>query len=588
MNVYFSLFVLSVCLTTALSGTHPDGVSKVSREQDALGNYKFSYAVSNPEGEHFREEGTDHLGRVIGSYGLSRVDGTHRVVDYVADKNGFRAEVRSNEPGVISAESADASISKLHGDLPLSVAATSVEDSESPYGTRLNADSSRVSYTNEADKSSDKEQLGNMQREIRQRNYEDYRPKNPVAYYPSGTLDTARPLESPTRSSPNAPSRSQIQNPSGESRPLDVYLPPIDPHTAARRPSYFIPRERVSDQSPYSTTSRRPFIPPYGGFDDDPPSVIRRPGVSMSTIHGGLGSDDFDSTSTSTPTYGAGRYPADDTRFSREFINPHFPSRSNFPPLPRLPGGLLSPPPRRMPGPIFRPPSYNTRLSPPNFVLRAVPIPNGIQAVRVDPETGRVYDRLMYPLYLKDGQPVYDKNVLLHNDDVSDDAVIRNHDPGYFDIAFQRRPPFRSIRNTAFDAYDDFGNVTRRFNQTFDPQALSVPTARDLEWIRRQLSQVEGFDRNRYSNPSYFRNAQFENNEYPLFNDFDDSVDENPDSEEDLYPQIRNSERSFSRDPRLIDRLSPEDTKEIASKSESIIDSKSSETNPKPTIVEKS
>lgn len=370
-----------------------------------------------------------------------------------------------------------------------------------------------------------------------------------------------------------------------------MYLPPINPHTAGRRPPYFTSRERSLEPSAYTSTSRRPYTPPYGGFDDDPLPVDRRPGVSMSTIHGGLGRDDFESPISATPSYGAGRYPSDGSPLSRDFISPHFPPRSNFPPLPRLPGGSLSVPPRRVPGTVFRPPSYNVGLNPANFVLRAVPIPNGIQAVRVDPETGRVYDRLIYPLYIRDGQPVYDRNAILHNDDNSDDAVIRNHDPSYFDIAFQRRPLFRSIRNPSLDLDDDFRNTTRRFNQSFDPLTLSIPTARDLEWIRRRLPQVEGFDRNHYQNPSVYRNTQFENNEYPLFNDFDDSRGENLGNEEvnSRYGNSDYFDDSFAREPRFFDRLTPEDTKEIASKSDSeVTDVKTSETNPKASVSEKS
>lgn len=546
----------------------------------------------------------------------------------MADHGGFRAAVRSNEPGVISSEPADAPISKSHSHLPLSVAATSIDTSASSYGTRLKTDSSsRVSYANDDDDSSpQQERLGSAQEEIRQSSYDDYRPRNPVAYYPSGAADSATPLKPslraasglpsrsqslnpaayypsgaaqsspplkpPLRAASEVPSRSQSPNPSEETRPLDVYLPPIDPHTVVRRPSFLIPRERISDQSPYTTSSRRPFIPPYGGFDDDPVPVPRRPEISMSTIHGGLGRNDFESTQTSSPSYGAGRYPSDDSSLSRDFITSRFPQRSNFPPLPRLPGGLLSSPPRRIPGPVFEPPSYDTRVSSPNFVLRAIPIPNGIQAVRVDPETGRVYEKLIYPLFLKEGQPVYDKNILLHNDDASDDAFFRNHDLDHFDIPYRRRPSYqRSIRNPALDESDSYGNITRRFNRTLDPLALSIPTARDMEWVRRQLSQVEGYGRDRNSDPSVFRNTQFDNNEFPLFNDFDDSPDENLDSEERHYSRNRDSElsgRSFSRDPRLVDRLTPEDTKEIVSKSENVAaDFKSSETNPEPSVVKK-
>lgn len=40
------------------------------------------------------------MGNKIGSYGLRIGDGRVRVVNYVADQNGFRADVLSNEPGI--------------------------------------------------------------------------------------------------------------------------------------------------------------------------------------------------------------------------------------------------------------------------------------------------------------------------------------------------------------------------------------------------------------------------------------------------------------------------------------------------------
>ncbi|XP_071036451.1 pro-resilin-like [Parasteatoda tepidariorum] len=60
--------------------------------------YKFGYSVKDHHGEQHREEfGTgDH---VTGSYGFTDARGVHRQVNYVADHGGFRAEVKTNEPG---------------------------------------------------------------------------------------------------------------------------------------------------------------------------------------------------------------------------------------------------------------------------------------------------------------------------------------------------------------------------------------------------------------------------------------------------------------------------------------------------------
>lgn len=36
-----------------------------------------------------------------GSYGYTDAWGLYRIVDYVADANGFRATIRTNEPGLV-------------------------------------------------------------------------------------------------------------------------------------------------------------------------------------------------------------------------------------------------------------------------------------------------------------------------------------------------------------------------------------------------------------------------------------------------------------------------------------------------------
>jgi len=54
---------------------------------------------------HRKEESDGHV--VRGSYGYTDALGLYRHVDYVADHNGFRANIRSNEPSMTNAASAD-------------------------------------------------------------------------------------------------------------------------------------------------------------------------------------------------------------------------------------------------------------------------------------------------------------------------------------------------------------------------------------------------------------------------------------------------------------------------------------------------
>ncbi|CAG2101264.1 unnamed protein product [Medioppia subpectinata] len=50
--------------------------------------------------EQYRRESGDTQGVVRGSYGYTDANGLHRIVDYVADDDGFRATIRTNEPGL--------------------------------------------------------------------------------------------------------------------------------------------------------------------------------------------------------------------------------------------------------------------------------------------------------------------------------------------------------------------------------------------------------------------------------------------------------------------------------------------------------
>ncbi|GFY77382.1 cuticle protein 16.8 [Trichonephila inaurata madagascariensis] len=61
--------------------------------------YKFGYSVKDHHGEQHREEAGNGAGGVVGSYGFTDARGIARRVKYVADHAGFRAQVKTNEPG---------------------------------------------------------------------------------------------------------------------------------------------------------------------------------------------------------------------------------------------------------------------------------------------------------------------------------------------------------------------------------------------------------------------------------------------------------------------------------------------------------
>lgn len=68
--------------------------------------YKFGYEVKDHESSQYRHEEGDGHGQVKGSYGYVDHKGIHRHVDYIADHHGFRANIKTNEPGTANQDPA--------------------------------------------------------------------------------------------------------------------------------------------------------------------------------------------------------------------------------------------------------------------------------------------------------------------------------------------------------------------------------------------------------------------------------------------------------------------------------------------------
>lgn len=54
--------------------------------------------------KQWRQEHSSKPMEVHGSYGYHDVNGVYREVTYVADKDGFRAKIKTNEPGMLTAK----------------------------------------------------------------------------------------------------------------------------------------------------------------------------------------------------------------------------------------------------------------------------------------------------------------------------------------------------------------------------------------------------------------------------------------------------------------------------------------------------
>jgi len=98
------------------------GSSAQFRSQDNIGNYAFGYNEDHATGGTFRRE-SGAPGVQVGSYGLRDADGRVRVVNYVADAAGFRANIQTNEPGVEPKDPAAVLINKAAAIVAAPVAA---------------------------------------------------------------------------------------------------------------------------------------------------------------------------------------------------------------------------------------------------------------------------------------------------------------------------------------------------------------------------------------------------------------------------------------------------------------------------------
>ncbi|XP_054717332.1 uncharacterized protein LOC129226725 [Uloborus diversus] len=102
--IWLTLCIMS-CFWQKSSSQHHQagwetGFSDQYRSENTLGQYAFGYNEDHTSGGSFRRETSDEFGNKVGSYGLRISDGRVRIVNYVADNNGYRANIYSNEPGL--------------------------------------------------------------------------------------------------------------------------------------------------------------------------------------------------------------------------------------------------------------------------------------------------------------------------------------------------------------------------------------------------------------------------------------------------------------------------------------------------------
>ena len=104
------LVVLAVVSSTCAAGpvVIPANSMLVPFQNLSPKPYEFGYEIADGLGTfQHRREVSDGIRSVKGSYGYVNQAGVRRNVDYVADQDGFRPVIHSNEPGLSGQSSAN-------------------------------------------------------------------------------------------------------------------------------------------------------------------------------------------------------------------------------------------------------------------------------------------------------------------------------------------------------------------------------------------------------------------------------------------------------------------------------------------------
>ncbi|GFT90630.1 cuticle protein 16.8 [Nephila pilipes] len=92
---------------------HEEKTVEYVDEEKEPQSYKFGFEIKDEhEGHQYRHEQKDSKGNIHGRFGYRDAKGQYRQVDYVADNHGFRANIKTNEPGVIDQNPANVEIQK--------------------------------------------------------------------------------------------------------------------------------------------------------------------------------------------------------------------------------------------------------------------------------------------------------------------------------------------------------------------------------------------------------------------------------------------------------------------------------------------
>jgi hypothetical protein len=109
-SIQIIILVASVLLAIMLSRISCQQIPPSEPYSHHFDPYSYGYESEDNHGnKQWKQERSNRPHEVHGSYGYRDHHGIYREVTYVADQNGFRANIKTNEPGVTGSDKSPAS-----------------------------------------------------------------------------------------------------------------------------------------------------------------------------------------------------------------------------------------------------------------------------------------------------------------------------------------------------------------------------------------------------------------------------------------------------------------------------------------------
>ena len=273
--------------------------------------YEFGYKIRAKDGvDQYRKESSDGR-RVTGSYGYWAPDGLYRHVHYVADENGYRASIRTSEPGTSNDNPAAVQINSdpvnnlliPSGLEPVTAPLTKTYDSPttfrvSSYPVDTTPSFPRMMPTVTPKTIETPEEIMNMiLRQPQQTpppppppsskiNY-NRRPSKSYQHPPKSYQHSTKSYDPPPKSF--EPSTNIYDPPTKNYNPpstLGISSYPTDSTPIAQRPMSIMPQVGYDTNTDYDSTPTPTFAPTMSSPSASPPAIVYITGPPIPKQHG--------------------------------------------------------------------------------------------------------------------------------------------------------------------------------------------------------------------------------------------------------------------------------------------------------------